>query len=586
MRYLSTRLEAARKSVVAAWRTRSDARRAGLLLLFGISYFAAYLYGNSLPRPAPLWPPDAVLLAALLLTSPRRWWVYVLVTVPIRLVPSLAPGVPFWLLLVNWANDTFKALLAAGLVNSFARGRPLFGSLRGCSVYVACAVVASPLLSAFVGAAGRVVIGGAFWPTWETWFLGDALANLVLVPAILLWARAGVRGLHASSAWRAGEALALGLALVLVSGWILAQAKGYLGDLTPHVSLYLYLVVPLFLWAAVRFGPRGLASALASFTLLVMTGLADTKGLFTLRSPTAEVLDFQLFLLTVGVPFLFLATLMRERTQALTALQASEVRYRTVVETQTELITRYQPDTTLTFVNDAVCRFQGQAREALLGTSMLAPLPAEAAARVRALVDTLLAEPEPGIVTIEHETRYQDGSLRWQEWVNRTIRDAGGQVIELQGIGRDITERKQMEREQTRLLESERATRRQLETVLDVLPAAVAIADAHGKLLQVNQAFRATIGRPSGCQPRQHRGVPPLPGLASGRAPDGDGGLGADAGAAAGRAGARPGGGDRGVRRRAQDDPQPRGARLGRCGAPHRRCGGLCGHQRAQSPGA
>src|SRR5215472_2125167 len=50
------------------------------LLGFAVAYLAAYIYGNGLPSPAPLWPPDAILLSALLLTPPRRWWMFLLIT--------------------------------------------------------------------------------------------------------------------------------------------------------------------------------------------------------------------------------------------------------------------------------------------------------------------------------------------------------------------------------------------------------------------------------------------------------------------------------------------------------------------------
>jgi PAS domain S-box-containing protein len=48
--------------------------------------------------------------------------------------------------------------------------------------------------------------------------------------------------------------------------------------------------------------------------------------------------------------------------------------------------------------------------------------------------------------------------------------------------------------ERARLFEAERDARRRLETVLEVLPAAVIIANAQGKLLHVNRAFRDTWG--------------------------------------------------------------------------------------------
>src|SRR5262245_3725033 len=67
-----------------------------------------------------------------------------------------------------------------------------------------------------------------------------------------------------------------------------------------------------------------------------------------------------------------------ERKLAEEGLQASEERYRTIVEEQTELICRYRPDTTLTFVNEAYCRFFGRTRQELIGQSFLSLIPDEA----------------------------------------------------------------------------------------------------------------------------------------------------------------------------------------------------------------
>ena len=69
----------------------------------------------------------------------------------------------------------------------------------------------------------------------------------------------------------------------------------------------------------------------------------------------------------------------RRRRFAEESLRESEERYRNVVETQSELICRYLPDTTLTFVNDAYCRYFGRSREDLVGSSFIGLIPSRSA---------------------------------------------------------------------------------------------------------------------------------------------------------------------------------------------------------------
>lgn len=125
------------------------------------------------------------------------------------------------------------------------------------------------------------------------------------------------------------------------------------------------------------------------------------------------------------------------------ALRASETRYRAIVEGTTDLICRFLPDTTLTYVNESYCRYFGQSRDQLVGTRFLTLIPETDWADVLEHVVAVVRNREP--VTYSHEVITPQGEIRWQQWTDSTILNEEGDVIELQSVGRDITEHKQIE---------------------------------------------------------------------------------------------------------------------------------------------
>src|SRR5215467_13379797 len=99
-------------------RTRSVLLELRNFVLFASAYLAAYGCSRFLAQGtrARLWLPDSVLLCALLLAPRKKWWLYLLITVPIRFVPGVRPQVAAWFLWTTWANDVAKALLTAYLL--------------------------------------------------------------------------------------------------------------------------------------------------------------------------------------------------------------------------------------------------------------------------------------------------------------------------------------------------------------------------------------------------------------------------------------------------------------------------------------
>jgi PAS domain S-box-containing protein len=131
------------------------------------------------------------------------------------------------------------------------------------------------------------------------------------------------------------------------------------------------------------------------------------------------------------------------RRRAEQATRNSEERYRSVVDTQSDLICRFLPDSTLTFVNDAYCRFWDKTRQELLGHKFVELIPESS----RHLVLERVSRLQTGIDSHEHEVVLADGTIGWHHWINHAILDERGRVIELQGVGRDITDRKRAQQE-------------------------------------------------------------------------------------------------------------------------------------------
>jgi PAS domain S-box-containing protein len=132
-----------------------------------------------------------------------------------------------------------------------------------------------------------------------------------------------------------------------------------------------------------------------------------------------------------------------ERKRVEAALQTSEARYRALIESQIDLISRYLPDSTLTFVNDAYCQFYGKTREELIGKSYLSMVAPEFRERTLRNIESLAKNPAP--ISGESLNYKRDGEECWIQWVVQGITDEHGRVTEVQAIGRDITRLKQSE---------------------------------------------------------------------------------------------------------------------------------------------
>ncbi|MER3477190.1 MAG: hypothetical protein C4287_12615, partial [Leptolyngbya sp. ERB_1_2] len=122
-----------------------------------------------------------------------------------------------------------------------------------------------------------------------------------------------------------------------------------------------------------------------------------------------------------------------ENSRSRQQLHQSEERYRAIVENQTELICRFLPDGTLTFVNQAYSHYFGTPPDRLVGQNFLNLVPERDRATVeQQIAELMTATPEQAVMTQEHPVLKPNGEIGWQQWTNRAIFDSTRQIVEFQ----------------------------------------------------------------------------------------------------------------------------------------------------------
>jgi PAS domain S-box-containing protein len=202
---------------------------------------------------------------------------------------------------------------------------------------------------------GSIILAGKFWVTWRITFFSEALAFLLLPPAILSWATRIRNGPNTSGRyWIEVCGLILGVSLL---GYVISLASSR--SLMPALF---YALVPLLIWSALRFGPLGVSTSIIIFAFLSIWGSIHGQGPFTGTAPLQQVLSLQLFLFCAAIPFMVLAALAAEHKQSTQALRESEERFRLIANRVPVMIWMSETDKRLTFFSNTWLAFTGRSK--------------------------------------------------------------------------------------------------------------------------------------------------------------------------------------------------------------------------------
>lgn len=173
------------------------------------------------------------------------------------------------------------------------------------------------------------------------------------------------------------------------------------------------------------------------------------------------------------------------RKEAEEALRASEVRYRGIVEDQTEFIVHWKPDGILTFANRSYLDYYNLTLEKAIGKSFYPLISEDDRESVKKRIEALSVTNQVNYG--EHKVIKPDGSIGWNAWTDRAIFNDKNEIVEYHSVGRDITDRKITEE---KLRESNETT----QTLLDATTDAALMVELDGTIISLNNAAASNLG--------------------------------------------------------------------------------------------
>ena len=286
-------------------RMSQSVRRVALVLgVAALYYFAAKLglrfaFINS--SVTTIWPPAGIALAAFVLFGYRVWpailgaaFLANFMTTG-AMLPSIGIAV----------GNTSEGLLAAYLVNRFARGGRVFDRVRDILRFTLLAALLSTAVAATIGvlslALGGLVSAADAPRVWLTWWLGDAVGDIVVAPALIIWI--GVK----RPTWTRAQQIEA-LALLLVTAGVTYALFG--GAFPSRHYPLTVLLWPVMIWVAFRFGPREAATAMLVVSAIAISQTLNRVGPFSGYSQNESLVLLQVWTGITAVTSLVLAAVV------------------------------------------------------------------------------------------------------------------------------------------------------------------------------------------------------------------------------------------------------------------------------------
>ena len=196
------------------------------------------------------------------------------------------------------------------------------------------------------------------------------------------------------------------------------------------------------------------------------------------------LVNIALFAVAFAVSLFYTRQITSEHRQADKLLRKSEEKYRLLIENQTDLICKTDPEYHITFASPSYCELFDKKEEELLGKTFLSFIHEEdRESSLKAMED--LYRPPHTVYTEERDLTKH--GYRWIGWIDTAVLDENGKVKAIISVGRNITDRKKAE-------EKLRKREQYFRSILSNIHESILLIDQDYKIVDVNETFLNKTG--------------------------------------------------------------------------------------------
>ena len=346
----------------------------GLVIVFlAIAYYITAELGRTIASTpeavTPVWPPDGIASAIVLLFGswvfPGIWigsflanvWAFLDYSSVTALLISILKAASIGL------GTTLGTLLGTSLLRSQIGRRNPLDRPQDLFKFIVFTALAGPIINATVGVFTLSLTGdipwGIFQAVWVTWWISNVTGILILAPFLLAWGQiwrdrplslSGVHNFFPLSRQQllrvSPEKIARGL-----EAFILFMAIASVGRYVFFDNLALeYLLLPVLIWAAFRFGQLGSTLAILVVSAIAVLGTVRGLGPFSEHTSNVSLLMLQTFIGVIAITTLLLEAVITQQQSTAEKLRA-----------QTQSLLEYQQE-----IQDSKAALESQMQQMLL----------------------------------------------------------------------------------------------------------------------------------------------------------------------------------------------------------------------------